>query len=70
MTLDQAWTGVMITYTEQDFPTSAPYQRTIPGWECTRCRKRIGTSGPPPLSCPGCGQQWNDDAGGIGRANV
>ena len=49
--IDVRWLGVMITYTEQDFPTAAPYQRTIPGWECRRCGQRYGTSGLPPRKC-------------------
>jgi len=56
-TLDEAWDGVMITYTEQDFPTSEPYQRTIPGWQCKACGHRYGTSGLPPHRCK-CGETW------------
>jgi hypothetical protein len=64
-TLDDAWEGVMITYTEQDFPTSEPYQRTIPGWKCRACGHRVGTEGLPPSRCYKCDAQWEEktDAG-------
>lgn len=58
MTLDQAWKGVMIEYTEQDFPGSKPYQRQVPGWECRNCGQKYGTSGLPPLHCSGCEQMY------------
>lgn len=56
--LGEAWEGVMLTYTEQDFPTSQPYARQIPGWECRRCGQRYGTSGLPPNPCK-CGMCWS-----------
>jgi len=58
-TLDEAWEGVMITYTEQDFPTSKPYERRIPGWKCLACGHRIGTSEGPPRRCFNCGKEWD-----------
>ena len=56
-TLDEAWRGIMLTYTEQDFPTSKPYERSVPGWQCRSCGVRIGTSGLPPNPCK-CGVRW------------
>ena len=58
-TFDEAWEGVMITYKEQDFPTSEPYERTIPGWKCLKCGHRIGTSKGPPRRCYHCEQEWD-----------
>lgn len=57
--IDAHWEGVMITYTEQDFPTSKPYERTIPGWKCRQCGRTYGTAGLPPREC-GCGHIWTD----------
>lgn len=57
---DEAWDGCMITYTEQDFPTSEPYQRSVPGWACKSCGFKIGTSGLPPRECPRCQQRRTD----------
>lgn len=51
--IDRDWEGIMLTYTEQDFPTSQPYERTIPGWRCRHCNRKIGTAGLPPKVC-GC----------------
>lgn len=53
--LDEAWEGVMVTYTECDFPGAEPYRRTVPGWKCKTCGRQFGTSGPPPERCNGCG---------------
>lgn len=52
--LDAKWLGVMVTYTEQDFPGAEPYQRTIPGWQCRACGQKYGTAGLPPSECSGC----------------
>jgi len=57
-TLDDAWDGIMLTYTEQDFPTSKPYARQIPGWQCRACGQKYGTSGLPPNPCK-CGAAWS-----------
>ena len=57
LSLDGAWTGVMVEYQEQDFPTSKPYKRTVPGWKCRACGFTVGTSGLPPRQCE-CGQRW------------
>lgn len=60
MTLHEAWTGIMLAYTEQDFPPTGPeYERQIPGWQCTACDLKVGTAGPPPRRCRGCGQEWD-----------
>lgn len=56
--LDDAWDGIMLTYTEQDFPTSPPYQRTVPGWRCRACGQSYGTSRLPPNPCK-CGAAWS-----------
>jgi hypothetical protein len=40
--MDDAWTGVMIEYMEQDVPGGEPYKRSVPGWQCTNCGKKIG----------------------------
>ncbi len=48
---DTKWKRVMITYSEQDFPTSEAYDRTVPGWQCVRCGMKYGTSGGPPGRC-------------------
>lgn len=58
-TLDDAWEGVMLTYTEHDVPGGEGYQRSVPGWKCKRCRWSLGTSGPPPERCGGCGAAWD-----------
>ena len=60
--LDAAWEGVMIDYMEQDFPTSTPYRRQVPGWQCKACGFRYGTTGYPPNVCR-CGARWRADAG-------
>ena len=39
----EKWNGVMI---EAYDPFVGPHR--VPGWECTRCGRRYGTSGPPP----------------------
>lgn len=57
-TLDEAWEGVMITYTEHDCPLSPGYQRSVPGWKCKGCGRQIGTSGLPPRRCD-CGLEWD-----------
>lgn len=49
------WEGVMVTYTEQDFPGSQPYERQVPGWR-HRCGYTIGTADLPPRRCPKCGE--------------
>lgn len=67
MTLDQAWTGVTLPYVECDFPGSEPYERTIPGWQCTACGFQVGTSGLPPRRCD-CGQEWAPDHDDDGSA--
>lgn len=46
----EGWEGIMLTYTEQDWPGAPRYERTIPGWKCRRCSRCFGTSGPPPSS--------------------
>jgi hypothetical protein len=51
-----AWEGVMLEYTEQDFPTTKPYLRRVPGWKCLACGQRYGTAGYPPQACR-CGQR-------------
>lgn len=56
--LDDAWEGIMLTYTEQDFPTSALYPRQVPGWQCRTCGQKYGTSGLPPNPCK-CGATWS-----------
>jgi hypothetical protein len=61
MKLHEAWEGVMVEYTEQDFPNSKPYQRQVPGWKCKACGFQIGTSGLPPLTCK-CGQTYEREA--------
>lgn len=58
-TLDEAWEGIMLEYTEQDFPTSEPYKRAIPGWKCRACGQKVGTSGLPPSHCPKCDKEWD-----------
>lgn len=65
--LDDAWEGIMLTYTEQDFPTSQPYQRTIPGWKCRACGQKYGTSGLPPNRCV-CGRWWSGYACELDRS--
>jgi len=57
MTLEEAWEGVMVEYTEQDFPGSEPYKRSVPGWKCKAWGFQIGTSGLPPERCQ-CGQTY------------
>jgi hypothetical protein len=61
-TLDEAHEGIMLKYTEQDFPTSQPYERSVPGWRCRKCDRKIGTSGLPPNPCA-CGQRYTLDDG-------
>lgn len=67
MTLDEAWEGVMVEYTERDFPGGKPYKRQVPGWECRRCGKKYGTSGLPPITCSGCGQTYERSEAGEGE---
>jgi hypothetical protein len=67
MTLDEAWEGVMVDYTEQDFPGSEPYKRTVPGWKCRACGLQFGTSGLPPRVCVNCHQEWDPTAAGPDR---
>lgn len=57
--LDEAWEGIMLEYVEQDFPTSEPYKRAIPGWQCRACGQKVGTSGLPPSRCPKCDAEWD-----------
>lgn len=57
VSFDDAWEGVMLEYTEQDFPTSNPYKRQVPGWKCRACAQQYGTAGLPPNPCK-CGQKW------------
>lgn len=57
-TLDEAWRGIMLTYTERDFPGGEPYKRTVPGWECVACGTKYGTSLAPPRKCV-CGAEWD-----------
>lgn len=61
--IEENWDGVMIEYTEQDFPTSQPYQRRIPGWQCKRCGFQYGTSGAPPRECWKCPDKQDDPHG-------
>ena len=63
--IDAAYEGVMITYTERDFPTATPYQRTVPGWRCRAYGRQYGTSGLPPRRCD-CGATWAEDGGSDG----
>lgn len=58
-TLDEAWEGVMITYTEHDVPGDEGYQRSVPGWKCRHCGWQLGTAGLPPVQCSKCGSRWN-----------
>ncbi|GMV17931.1 MAG: hypothetical protein AMXMBFR56_61550 [Polyangiaceae bacterium] len=60
-TLDEAWEGVMLTYTECDFPGAEPRQRSVPGWKCRSCGWQLGTSGLPPSRCGGCGATWDGE---------
>ena len=63
LSLDAAWTGVMIEYDEQDWPGAPVYKRAVPGWQCTACDARLGAAGLPPRACPKCGQRWRDGDG-------
>ena len=58
--LDDVYEGVMIWYTEQDFPGSEPYERSIPGWKCRACGQQYGTSGYPPNPCR-CGASYTPE---------
>lgn len=58
--LDAAWEGVLVTYTERDAPGGAPYQRQVPGWKCRACGWTLGTSRLPPSRCGGCGREWKE----------
>ncbi len=57
MTLDEIWEGIMVEYTEQDFPGSEPYKRQVPGWRCKLCGYQIGTADLPPARCR-CGAPY------------
>ena len=54
LAVGENWEGIMIEYTECDFPGAEPYKRAVPGWKCKRCGWRLGTAGLPPATCPGC----------------